>query len=316
MGRVNWVVRMRGDVDCMIFVRVCPLGNPLGIFIGISSDGRMCDCCCDEKVREIYLHQESFFPIPIFFFIFFLPSLTALAHCRSAPSATRRRRSALHLPLLLSSSSSSSSVFFFFFSSSPICCLGGGGYTIRNVARCCCYETRAALGMEVDDNMPEHEYYEYFGPEYTLHVAPSNMENKNSRQILDEIKNKLLDYLSKLQHAPSVQFLERPPDTELLEADEDQEDGDDRWDPDSDMDVDDECKPLPSRVKREMIKPEPKDLDDHKGTAEQARGFDTNTYETASAKILYMSSMSIDEPSVKVEQENTGKASDQMYPKS
>lgn len=72
--------------------------------------------------------------------------------------------------------------------------------------------------MEVDDKMPQHEYYEYFGPDYSLHVAPSNMENKNSRQILEEIRSKLLDYLSKLQHAPSVQFQERPPDTEMPEV--------------------------------------------------------------------------------------------------
>lgn len=66
--------------------------------------------------------------------------------------------------------------------------------------------------------MPQHEYYEYFGPDYTLHVAPSNMENKNSHQLLDEIRAKLLDNLSTLRHAPSVQFQERPPDTELPEV--------------------------------------------------------------------------------------------------
>ena len=79
-------------------------------------------------------------------------------------------------------------------------------------------QTGVALGIEVDDKMPQHEYYEYFGPDYTLHVAPSNMENKNSHQILDEIRAKLLDNLSKLRHAPSVQFQERPPDTELPEV--------------------------------------------------------------------------------------------------
>lgn len=79
-------------------------------------------------------------------------------------------------------------------------------------------QTGVALGVEVDDKMPQHEYYEYFGPDYALHVAPSNMENKNSRQLLEEIRNKLLDNLSKLQHAPSVQFQERPPDTELPEV--------------------------------------------------------------------------------------------------
>ncbi|PKA53815.1 Histone deacetylase 19 [Apostasia shenzhenica] len=121
----------------------------------------------------------------------------------------------------------------------PLLLLGGGGYTIRNVARCWCYETGVALGLEVDDKMPIHEYYEYFGPDYTLHVAPSNMENKNSRQILDDIRAKLLDILSKLRHAPSVQFQEHSPNTDFPELDEDQEDLDDRNDPDSDMETDD-----------------------------------------------------------------------------
>lgn len=84
-----------------------------------------------------------------------------------------------------------------------------------------CYllrQTGVALGIEVDDKMPEHEYYEYFGPDYTLHVAPSNMENKNTRHLLDNIRSKLLENLSKLQHAPSVQFQERPPDCDLGEV--------------------------------------------------------------------------------------------------
>ncbi|TQE13818.1 hypothetical protein C1H46_000449 [Malus baccata] len=56
----------------------------------------------------------------------------------------------------------------------PLLLLGGGGYTIRDVAlaRCWCYETGVALGAEVEDKMPHHEYYEYFGPDYTLHVCP------------------------------------------------------------------------------------------------------------------------------------------------
>ena len=79
-------------------------------------------------------------------------------------------------------------------------------------------QTGVALGMEVEDKMPQHEYYEYFGPDYTLHVAPSNMENKNTHLMLEEIQGKLLEYLARLQHAPSVPFQERPPDTELPEV--------------------------------------------------------------------------------------------------
>ncbi|XP_022970993.1 histone deacetylase 19-like isoform X1 [Cucurbita maxima] len=192
----------------------------------------------------------------------------------------------------------------------PLLLLGGGGYTIRNVARCWCYETGVALGMEVDDKMPQHEYYEYFGPDYTLHVAPSNMENKNTHQMLEEIQGKLLDYLSRLQHAPSVQFQERPPDTELPEADEDREDKDERRDPDSDMEVDDERKPIPSRVKRETVESEIKDTEVN---VDSTRGLEkAAAAEATSAKALDIGSLKIEEPGVKLEE--TSKQNDQMLP--
>jgi histone deacetylase 1/2 len=156
----------------------------------------------------------------------------------------------------------------------PLLLLGGGGYTIRNVACCWCYETGVALGIELEDKMPPHEYYEYYGPDYTLHVAPSNMENKNTRQQLDDIRSKLLDNLSRLRHAPSVQFQERPPETEFPEADEDQEDPDERQDPNSDMEIDDAknydetprrtSTSLPGiRIKRENAENDSSDQDVH-----------------------------------------------------
>jgi len=102
----------------------------------------------------------------------------------------------------------------------PLVLVGGGGYTIRNVARCWCYETAVAVGVEPQDKLPYNEYYEYFGPDYTLHVAPSNMENQNSAKELAKIRNTLLEQLKRIQHVPSVPFQERPPDTKFPEEDE------------------------------------------------------------------------------------------------
>ncbi|GJP33765.1 hypothetical protein CLOM_g18281 [Closterium sp. NIES-68] len=110
----------------------------------------------------------------------------------------------------------------------PLLLLGGGGYTIRNVARCWCYETGVAVGLELEDRMPFNDYYEYFGPDYTLHITPSNMENQNSRAYLDSVRTRLLENLSKLQHAPSVPFHARAPDTQL--PDEEEEEADTRPD--------------------------------------------------------------------------------------
>ncbi|KAJ6795647.1 histone deacetylase 6-like [Iris pallida] len=102
----------------------------------------------------------------------------------------------------------------------PLMVLGGGGYTIRNVARCWCYETAVAVGVEPDNKLPYNEYYEYFGPDYTLHVEPLSMENKNSAKDLEKMRNVLLEQLSKIQHVPSVQFQERPPNTEPPEEED------------------------------------------------------------------------------------------------
>ncbi|CAH2043733.1 unnamed protein product [Thlaspi arvense] len=102
----------------------------------------------------------------------------------------------------------------------PLMVLGGGGYTIRNVARCWCYETAVAVGVEPDNKLPYNEYFEYFGPDYTLHVEPSAMENLNTPKDMERIRNTLLEQLSGLIHAPSVPFQHTPPVNRVLDEPE------------------------------------------------------------------------------------------------
>jgi histone deacetylase 1/2 len=47
--------------------------------------------------------------------------------------------------------------------------LGGGGYTIKNVARCWAYETGICLGIDLDNNIPMNDFYEFYGNDYKLH---------------------------------------------------------------------------------------------------------------------------------------------------
>ncbi|OAY77749.1 Histone deacetylase 19 [Ananas comosus] len=100
----------------------------------------------------------------------------------------------------------------------PLLLLGGGGYRMPNVACCWTYETAVAIGAEVADKLPDSEYSGYFAPVYTLNRPTSNMKNANSSAELENIKQKVFDILSKLPHAPSVQFHEWRPDTELVEG--------------------------------------------------------------------------------------------------
>jgi histone deacetylase 1/2 len=101
----------------------------------------------------------------------------------------------------------------------PTLVLGGGGYTIRNVARCWAYETSVLLEEDIDNQIPFNDYYEYYAPEFELHLKPdSSMENANHS--LDALRTELLQQLKDLQGAPSVQMQQVPPAFRTLPDDD------------------------------------------------------------------------------------------------
>lgn len=100
----------------------------------------------------------------------------------------------------------------------PLMVLGGGGYTIRNVSRCWAYETSVLTKMNIEEELPYNEYYEFFGPDYSLcpdHKNP-NIPNMNTRQYLENIKVKVMEHLRQLTAAPSVQMQIIPPEGNTL----------------------------------------------------------------------------------------------------
>eukprot|EP00061_Rhincodon_typus_P016284 g44414.t1 len=111
----------------------------------------------------------------------------------------------------------------------PLLMLGGGGYTIRNVARCWTYETSVALDSEIPNELPYNDYFEYFGPDFKLHISPSNMTNQNTNEYLEKIKQRLFENLRMLPHAPGVQMQAIPEDAVPEDSgDEEEEDADKR----------------------------------------------------------------------------------------
>ncbi|RXG72245.1 hypothetical protein Avbf_04495 [Armadillidium vulgare] len=111
----------------------------------------------------------------------------------------------------------------------PLLLLGGGGYTIRNVARCWTYETAVALNTDIANELPYNDYFEYFGPDFKLHISPSNMANQNTSDYLDKIKTRLFENLRMLPHAPCVQSIAIPEDGVAEDSeDEDKESPDER----------------------------------------------------------------------------------------
>ncbi|KAK9823172.1 hypothetical protein WJX72_000831 [[Myrmecia] bisecta] len=95
----------------------------------------------------------------------------------------------------------------------PMMVLGGGGYTMRNVARCWCYETGRMLGIDLPDEIPESalQEFDYYMDTHKLRITVSNMKNANSRDKLEHIKTTVLQNLSQLPAVPSVPFQPRPP---------------------------------------------------------------------------------------------------------
>ncbi|CAI9742355.1 probable histone deacetylase 1-B [Octopus vulgaris] len=111
----------------------------------------------------------------------------------------------------------------------PLLMLGGGGYTIRNVARCWTHETSIALNCEIANELPYNDYFEYYGPDFKLHISPSNMANQNTAEYLEKIKSRLYENLRMLPHAPGVQMQAIPDDAVNEDSDdEDKENPDER----------------------------------------------------------------------------------------
>eukprot|EP01090_Pellita_catalonica_P008307 TRINITY_DN1903_c0_g1_i2.p1 TRINITY_DN1903_c0_g1~~TRINITY_DN1903_c0_g1_i2.p1 ORF type:complete len:398 (-),score=58.68 TRINITY_DN1903_c0_g1_i2:104-1297(-) len=103
----------------------------------------------------------------------------------------------------------------------PLLVLGGGGYTIRNVARCWTYETSLLLGNDISDELPFNDYLEYYGPDFRLHIAPSNMENLNDPKYLEKMKIKLIENLRHVDGAPGASMGELPPPDTYYESEDD-----------------------------------------------------------------------------------------------
>ncbi|KII68022.1 Histone deacetylase 1 [Thelohanellus kitauei] len=110
----------------------------------------------------------------------------------------------------------------------PLMVLGGGGYTIRNVARCWTYETALLAGVELPDDIPYNDYYEYYGPDFKLHIIPSNATNMNSMEYLEKIRGRIYENLRHIAGAPTDSREMNISGPEDSETDEDSEDPEDR----------------------------------------------------------------------------------------
>ncbi|XP_055066747.1 histone deacetylase 8 isoform X1 [Misgurnus anguillicaudatus] len=71
----------------------------------------------------------------------------------------------------------------------PTLLLGGGGYNLANTARCWTYLTGTILGQTLSSEIPDHEYFTEYGPDYSLEISPSCRPDRNENQHLERVIN-------------------------------------------------------------------------------------------------------------------------------
>ncbi|CAG9791422.1 unnamed protein product [Diatraea saccharalis] len=84
----------------------------------------------------------------------------------------------------------------------PVLVLGGGGYKFPNAARLWTSLTALLLGVSLDENIPEHDYWTQYGPDYTLVVEPMLTKDTNKKDYLDQCINIIKENLNYINIKP------------------------------------------------------------------------------------------------------------------
>ncbi|XP_003228687.3 histone deacetylase 8 isoform X1 [Anolis carolinensis] len=71
----------------------------------------------------------------------------------------------------------------------PTLVLGGGGYHLANTVRCWTYLTAVILGRTLSSEIPDHEFFTEYGPDYVLEITPSCRPDRNEPKRIQEILN-------------------------------------------------------------------------------------------------------------------------------
>ncbi|XP_022100459.1 histone deacetylase 8-like [Acanthaster planci] len=80
----------------------------------------------------------------------------------------------------------------------PALLLGGGGYRLANTARCWANLTSTVLGCRLPAEIPEHEHFLEYGPDYQLDISPTHRPNLNSDEYIEKIIASITDNLEKI----------------------------------------------------------------------------------------------------------------------
>lgn len=77
----------------------------------------------------------------------------------------------------------------------PMLVLGGGGYNLQNTAKCWVKMIASLLNETIDENIPEHDFLETYGPDFSLCISPGNRKDENTESYLTELMEEVTDNL-------------------------------------------------------------------------------------------------------------------------
>ena len=69
----------------------------------------------------------------------------------------------------------------------PTLLVGGGGYNFTNTARFWALCTATVAGEILSNDIPEHDYFEHYSPDFNLLVVPSNRPDENTDKYIAEL---------------------------------------------------------------------------------------------------------------------------------
>ena len=98
----------------------------------------------------------------------------------------------------------------------PLLVLGGCGFNQINTARAWCHATALICQTEVAEQLPPHDFVEYYLPESTLKVATIEMTNKNSAE---SIQATLDASMKAAEQIPARAAAPTPPNAAAAEGD-------------------------------------------------------------------------------------------------
>ncbi|KAI0217672.1 Histone deacetylase 8 [Lamellibrachia satsuma] len=78
----------------------------------------------------------------------------------------------------------------------PLLLVGGGGYNFANTARCWTILTSLVTGRQLASEIPEHDAFTEYGPDFELDLQAGNMINRNTKEYIEVVLQQVEENLS------------------------------------------------------------------------------------------------------------------------